>query len=100
MNKPITSGRITRWLLLLQEFNITIIDKPGKENMVADFLSRLTHIDDNVPVHDTFPDEHLFVVSIKTPWFADIANYLLTGKIPAHLSSYEKRRIIQQSANY
>ena len=90
MNKPITSGRITRWLLLLQEFNITIIDKPGKENLAADFLSRLTHNDDNVPVDDTFPDEHLFVVSIKTPWFADIANYLVTGKIPAHLSSYEK----------
>ena len=90
MNKPITSGRITRWLILLQELNITIVDKPRKENLVADFLSRLTHADDNVPVDDTFPDEHLFVVSIKTPWFADIANYLVTGKLPAHLSSYEK----------
>jgi hypothetical protein len=35
MNKPITNGRITRWLLLLQEFNITIVDMPGKENLVA-----------------------------------------------------------------
>ena len=90
MNKPITSGRITRWLLLLHEFNITIIDKPGKENLVANFLSRLTHTDDNVHVDDTFLYEHLFDVSIKTPWFEDIANYLVTGKIPAHLSSYEK----------
>ena len=24
MNKPITNGRITRWLLLLQEFNIIV----------------------------------------------------------------------------
>ena len=30
MNKPITNGRITRWLLLFQEFNITIVDRPGK----------------------------------------------------------------------
>ena len=30
MNKPVTNGRITRWLLLLQEFNITILDRPGK----------------------------------------------------------------------
>ena len=37
MNKPITNGRITRWLLLLQEFNITIIDRPGKEKLVVDF---------------------------------------------------------------
>jgi hypothetical protein len=26
MNKPMTNGRITRWLLLLQEFKITVID--------------------------------------------------------------------------
>ena len=26
MNKPITHGRVTRWLLLLQELNITITD--------------------------------------------------------------------------
>ena len=26
INKPITNGRVTRWLLLLQEFNITIIN--------------------------------------------------------------------------
>lgn len=31
LNKPLTNGRITRWLLLLQEFNITIVDRPGKK---------------------------------------------------------------------
>jgi hypothetical protein len=39
MNKPITNGRVTRWLLLLQEFNITVLDQPGKDNVVDDFLS-------------------------------------------------------------
>ena len=29
MNKSITNGRITRWLLLMQEFNITVLDRPG-----------------------------------------------------------------------
>lgn len=29
-NKPITNGRVTRWLIFLQEFNITIKDQPGK----------------------------------------------------------------------
>ena len=43
MNKPITNGRVTRWLLLLQEFNITIIVRPGKENLEADFLSHIQH---------------------------------------------------------
>ena len=50
MNKLVTNARITRWQLLLQEFGITIIDRPGKENVVADFLSCFTNSDDNLPV--------------------------------------------------
>ena len=37
MNKPVTNARVTRWLLLLEEFEITIINRPGKENVIADF---------------------------------------------------------------
>ena len=77
MNKPITNARITRWLLLLQEFDITIVDKPGKENVVADFLSRFTNNDGKLPVEDSFPDEHLFAVSSHSPWYADVTNYLV-----------------------
>lgn len=39
MNKAIVAGRIIRWLLILQEFDITIVNKPGKDNVVSDFLS-------------------------------------------------------------
>eukprot|EP00253_Pinus_taeda_P019554 PITA_19554 len=43
----------------IEEFDITIVDKPGKNNVVADFISRLA-IDDNcVPTEDYFPDEFL-----------------------------------------
>eukprot|EP00253_Pinus_taeda_P029412 PITA_29412 len=100
MNKPITNGRITHWLLLLQEFHITIADKPGKDNVVSDFLSRLTIDDICTPNEDTFPNEYLFSISIYSPWYADIANYLAAGKFPQYLSSKEKKKIIQQSATY
>jgi hypothetical protein len=100
MNKPITNGRITRWLLLLQEFNVIVIDRPGKENQVADFISRLNTKGENVLVFDEFLDEHLFSISTHTPWFADISNYLATGKLRQHLSSKKKQRIIQLSSMY
>ena len=100
MNKPVTNGRVTRWILLLQEFNITVLDRPGKQNTVADFLSRIQNTNEDSPVEDKFPDEYLFAVTTKTPWYADIANYLVTGKLPPHLFPNEKRKIIQESSKY
>ena len=41
MNKLDVNACIIRWLFLLQQFDLTIIDKPGKENVVANFLSRV-----------------------------------------------------------
>lgn len=38
MNKPDVKDRIIIWLLLLQQFDLTIIDNPGKENVVSYFL--------------------------------------------------------------
>ena len=95
MNKIDVNGRVIRWLFLLQEFDITILDKLGKHNVVAYFLSRLTHDADKELV-----DEHLFAISVQTPWFVDIENYLATRKLPQHLSYKEKCKIIRQSATY
>ena len=74
MNKPVTNARVTRWFLLLHEFDVTIIDKPGRENVVTDFLSRFTNSDDDLLVEDSFPYEHLFAVSAHSPWYADVTN--------------------------
>lgn len=68
MNKTDVSTRVIRWILLLQEFDLTIVDKLGKYNVVADFMSRLTHTVEEGIVEDEFSNEHLFDVSTKTPW--------------------------------
>nr|GEV86626.1 reverse transcriptase domain-containing protein [Tanacetum cinerariifolium] len=41
LNKQDAKPRLLRWVLLLQEFDITILDKKGSENLAADHLSRL-----------------------------------------------------------
>lgn len=84
MNKPLSSGGVKRWLLLLQEFNITVVDRPGKYNVVADYISRLNNPSEVVHVDDNFTDEHLFSMSTESPWLTDIDSYLVTGKTPPH----------------
>jgi len=50
-----------------------------KENVVADFLSKLDlPTGDEGIVDDQMPDEHMFAISVLSPWFADIANYLVS----------------------
>ena len=60
---------------MLYKFDITIKDRPAKENPVANFLSRITKPVETAAVEDQFRDEHLFVVVVRTPWYADVANY-------------------------
>ena len=67
---------------MLQEFNITLMDTPGKENQVANFLSRLQTKGEDAPIFDDFLDEHLFAISIHVPWFVDNSNYLVSGRLP------------------
>jgi len=39
---------------------------------------------------NNFPNEYLFTMSTKSPWFKDIANYLATGNLLPQLSTKEK----------
>nr|XP_012466335.1 unnamed protein product [Gossypium raimondii] len=68
----------------VEEFDLEIKDKKGKENLVADHLSRIeTGILRDEP-SDLFPDERLYSVSSVFPWYADIVNYLVTKAFPTN----------------
>ena len=72
LSKQGTKLRLTRWILLCQEFNLTIKDKKGVENVVADHLSRLVpeSTSNGLPIGSSFPDEQLFAL-VHCPWYAD-----------------------------
>jgi hypothetical protein len=77
MNKPITNGQVTRWILLLQEFNITVLDRLGKDNLVADFISRIKNEDDDIPVDDSFPDDIIDLEQVNI-LFGSSANVIIS----------------------
>ncbi|KAL0886173.1 hypothetical protein Bca101_010156 [Brassica carinata] len=110
--------RLLRWILLLQEIDLEIRDKPGIENGVADHLSRL-RIEGGIPIDEGLREEHVLaimsVVAVietgkkieevkaaeeKGPWYADLVNYLATGKEPLGLAGYEKKKFYKDLKRY
>ena len=67
LTKRDSKPRLIRWILLLQEFDLEIHDKKGKDNVVADHLSRLVSVEDSIPLHDNFPDEQLLTLHDSVP---------------------------------
>mgnify|MGYP007002829637 CR=1 FL=1 len=93
MEKKDAKPRLIRWVLLLQEFDLHIIDRKGAENPVADNLSRLENVlDDPLPIDDSFPDEQLAIAnaSRRTPWYADYANFIVAKLIQPSFSNKRK----------
>ncbi|RVW34234.1 hypothetical protein CK203_117214 [Vitis vinifera] len=101
LTKQDAKARLIRWILLLQEFDLQIKDKKGVENVVADHLSRLViaHNSHLLPINDDFPEESLMFL-VKTPWYAHIANYLVTGEIPSEWNAQDRKHFFAKIHAY
>ncbi|RVW13719.1 Transposon Tf2-11 polyprotein [Vitis vinifera] len=101
LTKQDAKARLIRWILLLQEFDLQIKDKKGMENVVANHLSRLViaHNSHPLPINDDFPEESLMFL-VKTPWYAHIANYLVTGEIPSEWNAQDRKHFFAKIHAY
>ena len=89
MAKKEAKPRLIRWVLLLQEFDLEIKDKKGCDNVIADHLSRVEKPivqEEGREIAENFPDEQLFQLSLQSPWYADIVNFLACGIMPPEFS--------------
>ncbi|KAH9658411.1 Endonuclease [Citrus sinensis] len=101
LTKKYAKARLIRWVLLLQEFDLEFKDKKGTENIMVDHLSRL-HFDtitEPLILNESFPDEQLMSVEVL-PWYADIVNYLVTGKLPEHWTKQDKAKFFAEIKNF
>ncbi|KAL5570863.1 hypothetical protein UlMin_020460 [Ulmus minor] len=87
-----TKPRLIRWVLLLQEFDLEIRDRKGTENQVADHLSRLEQNQENSKL--------FFLTQTQGPWYADFANFLVSGLLPPDLTSQRKKKFLHDVKFY
>ncbi|RVW25890.1 Retrovirus-related Pol polyprotein from transposon opus [Vitis vinifera] len=101
LTKQDAKARLIRCILLLQEFDLQIRDKKGVENVVADHLSRLAiaHNSHVLPTNDDFPEESLMLLE-KAPWYAHIANYLVTGEVPSEWKAQDRKHFFTKIHAY
>ncbi|KAE8684537.1 DNA-directed RNA polymerase V subunit 5C-like [Hibiscus syriacus] len=102
VNKKNAKPRLIRWILLLQEFNLEVIDRKGTEKQVADHLSRLENISechDIFDIKEEFPDEKILYAT-AIPWYADLVNFLVSGVFPYELNSQGKKRFLHDAKFY
>nr|GEY28607.1 DNA-directed DNA polymerase [Tanacetum cinerariifolium] len=104
-SKQDTKLRLLQWVLLLQEFDITIHDKKGSENLAADHLSRLENphkdVFENKDINENFPLETLGSISSEsTPWYAYIANFHAGNFIKKGLTSQQKKKFFKDVKHY
>ena len=103
MQKKDAKPQLTRWVLLLQEFDLEIRDKRGVENVVVDHLSRLERgndIKESIEIDEYFPNEQMLMVEASLPWYTDIVNYLAHNVLPPNLNSRQKKKFLHDMKCY
>jgi hypothetical protein len=92
--------------LLLQEFDLHIVEITGEDNHVADHLSRMKNIpNDPIPINDSFPNEQLANINVSSirvasPWFTDYANFLVGKVMPPQFSSQQRKKFFYDLRHY
>ena len=106
MNTKDAKPRLIRWVLLLQEFDLHIVDRKGEDNPVVDHLSRMENIPiDPIPINDSFVNEQLANINVSSariasPWFADYANFLVGKVMPPHFNSQQRKNFFYDLRHY
>ena len=97
----IVGGKFNKWIVILQEFDLDFQSTKSKKSLVfAELITEFPVEEDVAIEEDSFPDEHIFLISTSDPWYEDILVYLQTLKYPAAFSWEERHKLRLHAKNY
>ena len=84
-------GPVAKWVVIIQKFDLEFVSPKITKALALDVLmTDLPPLSTPPPVKVDLPDEFLFVISTKDPWYGGIILYLHTQKFEAHLSHEDR----------
>ena len=118
LRKDDAYGRIVRWQVRLAEYDIEYIHIPGKENVLADGMSRIRHADGEIEgevieeVNEVLMTEKEKTTDgwkewLEDPWYGEIVHYKLFGDLDGlcnddglPLTRHRRRLVQHKSKSY
>ena len=92
VNKAEVSGRLARWILLLEEFDNIVEYKLGRMHLQANHLSKLSEDMETSSIDDKFIDDNLFLVTSSPDWYAGIVKFLTTQRFHVERTQDERKK--------
>ena len=63
LTRRVIGGKYSKWIFILQEFELDFISAKSKKSLVfTELISELPHVSEDDSMVDTFVDEHLFLI--------------------------------------
>ena len=87
LSRQLLGGKYSKWIVILQEFDLEFTTAKSTKSLVfTDLICSLPT--DSAPSHseDHIPDETLFLISTRDPWYGDIIVYLQTSTFRSELT--------------
>jgi hypothetical protein len=88
----VIGGNISRWIVILQEFDLDFVSAKYEKSLVfAELISELPVESGDIIPEESPINEDVFLIASSDPWYGDILIYLQTLKCPSSDSHDECR---------
>jgi len=100
LSRQVIGGKYNRWIFILNEFDLEFMSTKSKKYLVFVELISAMPCEEEIIHEESYPDEHLFLISPQDPLYGDIIIYLQTSKFPPGFSKDERRNLCHLTNNY